>query len=107
MNNNNYIDGNSVLRRMNILERVFYMVPGYKVSISARLEGDVDEERFRKSILKIQEIHPLLRSRVVFDENGNAFFTTDNVQPIEVNVVEMSADEQWYELFVKNVSVFI
>ncbi len=105
MNKIKYINGNKVLRRMNMLERVFYMVPGYKVSISARLEGDVDEERFRKSILKIQDIHPLLRSRVVFDDNGNAFFTTENVQPIDVSVVDMTTDEQWYELFVKNISV--
>lgn len=104
INTPEYINGNRILRRMNILERVFYMVPGYKVSISARIEGAIDEERFRKAIAKIQEIHPLLRSRVVFDDTGNAFFTTDHVQPAEVHILEMSADEHWYEVFVRDVS---
>ena len=86
---------------MNMLERVFYQIPGYKVMMTARIRGDVREDQIMKAVRRTQRIHPLLRSRVVIDEVGNATFSDEDVGMVPVSFIPMRDEMHWYDAYVE------
>ncbi len=94
-----------IVRRVNALERVFYMVPGYKVIVNARLTGHIDDDKFQQAVAKVQGIHPLLRSKIVFDDDGEAYFSTENVGAPDIQIMKMKSDMHWYDAYVKEFAV--
>lgn len=84
------------LRKLNNYERIFYLFPGYSVTLVARINGALSESRLRRSIEQTAGVHPLSGAKVVFDENHDAWFSTDEVQPPSFRSVERNSDATWY-----------
>ena len=78
-------------------ERKFLWNPLSNIILVARIKGNVSEKKLRNAINKTKEIHPLLASRVVYDQDNEAYFHTDNVPEIPFRVVEWKSDNQWQE----------
>lgn len=78
-------------------ERKFLWNPLSNIILVARIKGNVSEKKLRNAINKTKEIHPLLASRVVYDQYNEAYFHTDNVPEIPFRVVEWKSDNQWQE----------
>lgn len=78
-------------------ERKFLWNPLSNVILVARIKGPLSEKRLRNAINKAKEIHPLLSSRVVYDEDNEAYFYNDHVSEIPLRVVEWKSEDQWRE----------
>ncbi|HOI41004.1 MAG TPA: condensation domain-containing protein [Methanobacterium sp.] len=78
-------------------ERKFLWNPLSNVIVVCRIKGPISEKRLRNAINKAKEIHPLLSSRVVYDEDNKAYFYNDHVPEIPLRVVEWKSDNQWQE----------
>jgi len=77
-----------VYEREIILERMHLRGPYDNIKMLIRLETPLSEEKLREAVKKIAITHPLLKSRVVIDEQGKAKFTTQNVPEIPIKRYE-------------------
>jgi NRPS condensation-like uncharacterized protein len=73
-----------VYEREIIIERMHLRGPRDNIKMLIRLETQIAEEKLREAVKKISITHPLLASRVVVNEQGNAFFTTHKVPEIPI-----------------------
>ena len=87
-----------LIRKMNNFERTFYMSPNLKPMISVRLKGNVSVKRFQEAIKRLQQMHPFLRSKVIFDCQNEAWFSDHQVLPPRLKIVNRTSDSQWYEI---------
>ena len=95
------------IRKLNNYERIFYLFPGYSVTLAARIKGSLSESRLRQAIAEAAGVFPLTGAKVVFDENHDAWFSTDNVSPASFRRVERTSDTTWYsEMQAEQKSVF-
>jgi len=93
--NNTAIPG--CIRKLNNYERIFYLFPGYSVTLAARIKGDLSESRLREAIREAAGVYPLTGAKVVFDANHDAWFSIDNVLPASFRSVDRTSDTTWYE----------
>ena len=84
-------------RKVSNLERVFLWHPNCNVSMVARIKGNVSQERLRSALEMVNQIHPLAGAKVVFDEEYNAWFSTESVPQHKVKVVNRVSDTQWFK----------
>jgi hypothetical protein len=82
-------------------ERKFIKSPAANVSVVARVRGAIAPEQMKKALYKLQEIHPLLRSRIVEDPDHNAYLHTDDVPDISLQVIKRISDKHWYDALVE------
>jgi len=64
------------------------------IMMVARITGDVSVERLETVIQKMPKRHPLLRVRIIRDENGVPWFTSEGVSENHLITVERTADDQ-------------
>lgn len=83
-------------RKVSNLERVFLWHPNCNVSMVVRIKGNISEERLRSALDVIKQIHPLIGAKIVFDDDYNAWFSTDNVSQHKIKVVNRISDTQWF-----------
>ncbi len=76
-------------------ERKFLWSPVANVAISARIEGNISEDRLKNAINRLKGRHQLLSSRAVYNETGEAWFSGDNVPEIPLRVVQRESDYHW------------
>ncbi|MBN2438631.1 MAG: hypothetical protein JXL20_08525 [Deltaproteobacteria bacterium] len=88
-----------IIRKMTNLERAFYRVPGLKVPLVARIEGDVSVERLRQSLERVRKKHPLVGAKVVFDDRHQAWFSNHSIPEPRVTVVDRQSESHWFEVF--------
>jgi hypothetical protein len=84
-------------RRISPLEGMFLHAPYSIVTMTARIKGHVTDEMLRNAVLKIQTRHTNLRLKVEFDENGDPWFTSQDVQDIPVEIIPRENDQSWME----------
>ena len=70
--------------------------PHSNLSLCARIRGDIPENELRRALDKVRIIHPLVGAKVVFDEDGSAWFSTDDVLGSMLRVVPRESDSQWF-----------
>jgi hypothetical protein len=85
-----------LVRRLVNAERMFLRVPYSNISLCAQVKGDICENRLRSALEKICMVHPLVNATVVFDDSGNAWFSTDDVPGPVVRVVPRKSDAHWF-----------
>ncbi|WP_319580781.1 condensation domain-containing protein [uncultured Methanospirillum sp.] len=85
------------IRKMSLCERMFFMSPVCTVMMAARITGQVDTTRFQKALDAVTGIHPLLRAKIVFDQDHEAFFSTDHVRSIPIRIISRLSDNQWMD----------
>ncbi len=70
---------------------------GYIIKILATIDGEVDPERVRQAFPKLKKRHPLLGSRMILDQEGQAWLVTERVPDFELQVYEKRGDLDWLE----------
>lgn len=78
-------------------ERKFLWNPLSNVILVARIRGHVSEKKLEYAISKAKKMHPLLSSRVEYDQDNKAWFHNDHVPEIPFRVVEWKSEDQWQE----------
>lgn len=94
-----------IIRKMSRCERIFCMSPACTVMMAARIGGNIDEDLFRQALITVSRIHPLLRAKVVFDENHESWFSSDAVPSIPLRVITRRSQVQWIEELTSEVQV--
>lgn len=85
------------IRKVTNLERVYFWTPYSNVSMITRINGYVSPEKLRLAIKTVRTIHPLLGARIVFDEDHNAWFSTDNVPQPSLKIIGRVSDTHWFK----------
>ena len=77
---------------------MFLHAPYAIVTMTARIKGSVSEEILREAVMKVQARHTNLRLRVEYDEQGDPWFTSHDVQAIPVEIIPREGDQGWMEV---------
>ena len=85
------------IRKMSRCERVFFMSPACTVMMAARILGKIDKNRFHQALSAATRIHPLLGAKVIFDEQHEAWFSSDSVPGVPLRIIPRLSDNQWLE----------
>ncbi|MDD1693815.1 MAG: condensation domain-containing protein [Methanoregula sp.] len=85
------------IRKMSRCERFFFMSPSCTVMMAARITGAVDETRFRQAIDAMSRVHPLLNAKVVFDEQNEAWFSSEGVPSVPLRIILRTSEQQWLD----------
>ncbi len=83
-------------RRLGNVERQYLRSPYLNLSLCARIRGDVSENDLRRALAKVRIIHPLVGAKVVFDEGGGTWFSTDDVPGPMLRIMPRKSDSQWF-----------
>jgi len=82
-------------RPLTPIERLFTRSPFSIVSMVARIRGNVTEGMLREALSKLRQRHPNLRSRIVADEHGNPWLTSQGAGEVELASAARDSDEHW------------
>ena len=82
-------------RALSPVERLLTRHPFAVVTIVARIRGQVTESMVREALAKVRQRHPNLRVRVVDDEDGNPWLTSEGAGEIPIRTVQRESDDQW------------
>jgi len=93
----NSTDVPGCVRRLSNVERMFLWSIQSNVSMAARVVGDMSEKDLLRAINAARRMHPLLGAKVIFDNQHNAWFSTDNVPETILRTVPRTSDTQWVE----------
>jgi hypothetical protein len=82
-------------RRITPVERFLTRSPFAIVTMVARIRGSVTESMLRDAVAKVRQRHPHLRARIVEDEHGTPWLTSEGAGEIPVAVVPRESGDQW------------
>jgi hypothetical protein len=85
------------IRKMSRAERFFFMSPACTVMMAARITGAVNETLLRQALATVSRVHPLLRSKIVFDDRHDAWFSSDGVPEVPMRFSFRTSDSQWLD----------
>ncbi len=71
------------------------------VTLVARVRGELPVDALEAAVVQAGLRHPLLRVRVVDDENHNPWFTSEGAGAIPIEVIDWESAEQWESLAVE------
>jgi NRPS condensation-like uncharacterized protein len=85
------------IRRLSNVERLFLWSFQTNIAVSARIVGDVKEEKLEQAIDMVCRMHPLTRCRITFDEHHDAWFSGYSVPRAALRIVPRTSDSQWFD----------
>jgi hypothetical protein len=85
-------------RRISPLEGMFLHAPYAIVTMTARIKGSVSNEMLQNAVIKVQARHTNLRLKVEYDDQGDPWFTSQDVQTIPVEIIPRENDQGWMEV---------
>ncbi len=85
-------------RRISPLEGMFLHAPYAIVTMTALIKGSVSEDKLQKAVIKVQARHTNLRLKVEYDDRGDPWFTSRDVQAIPVEIIPRENDQDWMEV---------
>ena len=62
----------------------------------ARVKGFISEENLRDALYKVRQQHPLLGVRIYMDDNGEPWYTNEQVPESLLKVVQRTSDQDWH-----------
>lgn len=83
-----------------MVERIMYVDPETPVNcvFTAKIKGNIPEENFKAALEKIQQKHPLLRTRIDNSSEKYPFFIeVKGIESIPLRIVERKTDEDWLQ----------
>jgi hypothetical protein len=89
-----------IRRNLMMVERIMYVDPETPVNcvFTAKIKGNIPEENFRAALEKIQQKHPLLRTRIDNNSEKYPFFIeVKGIESIPLRIVERKTDEDWLQ----------
>lgn len=87
-----------IFKRKLLTERIFIGRPANYAIMTARINGSFSINQFRIVLSKLRRKHPLLGTRILFDENDYAWLTNENVPELSVIEMQRTKDDQWIEI---------
>jgi len=85
-------------RRISPLEGMFLHAPYSIVTMTARIKGMVTENALREAAIKARARHINLRLKVEYDDQGDPWFTSHDVQAIPIEIISREDDQHWMEV---------
>lgn len=85
-------------RRISPLEGMFLHAPYATVTLTARIRGAVTDKMLSEAVKKVTVRHTNLQLRLVYDEKGDPWFTSHEVQAIPVEIIPRENDQHWMEV---------
>ncbi len=85
-------------RKITPMERLFTRSPFSTVTVVASIRGTVTESMLRNALSKVRLRHPNLRVRIMEDENGEPWFTSEGAGDIPVETVPRESDDHWVKV---------
>lgn len=85
------------VRRLWNGERNLLWGPGSSVAVAARIIGDVSEMDLKWALDAVRRVHPLMGAKVIFDDQHDAWFSTDSVPETIFRTVPRTSDAQWFD----------
>jgi hypothetical protein len=64
----------------------------------ARIRGPVSESMLSSAVSKVRQRHPNLRVRIIEDDEGEPWFTSDGAKEIPVELVPRESDDHWIQV---------
>lgn len=89
-----------IRRNLMMVERIMYVDPETPVNcvFTAKIKGNIPEENFKAALEKIQQKHPLLRTRIDNSSEKYPFFIEEkDIESIPIRIVERKTDEDWLQ----------
>jgi NRPS condensation-like uncharacterized protein len=85
-------------RKVTAAERFFARSPFAIVTMVLRIKGYVSEQMLRQAVSMVQQRHALLRVRIETDTEHAAWFTSDALQEIPIEIVPRESEDDWIEI---------
>jgi len=85
-------------RRITQQESMFLHAPYAIVVLTARVKGLVSEDMLQNAVKKVQARHTNLRLKAEFDEGGDPWFTSRDVEAVPVEIIPREDDQGWMEV---------
>lgn len=85
-------------RELTPIERLFTRSPFAIVTMAARIRGLVTESMVRDAVAKVRQRHPNLRARIVEDEDGTPWLTSEGAGEIPVVTVYRESADHWIQV---------
>lgn len=85
-------------RRISPLEGMFLHAPYAIVTMTARIKGAITEKKLGEAVKKARARHTNLRLKVEYDDQGDPWFTSQDVQAIPVEVIPRKDDQHWMDV---------
>ena len=88
------------MRKLMMVERIMYVDPETPVNciFTAKIKGEIPEENVKAALKKIQQKHPLLRTRIDMHSEKYPFFTEEQeIDPIPLRIVDRKTDKDWLQ----------
>jgi len=85
-------------RRISPQEGMFLHAPYAIVTMTAKIRGFISEDMLQVAVNKVKPRHTNLRLKVEFDEIGDPWFTSEDVEAIPIEVIPRKDDQGWQEV---------
>ena len=85
-------------RRTSAQEGMFLHAPYAIVTMTARIRGFVSEDMLQIAVRKLQARHTNLRLKIEFDDSGDPWFTSKDVEDIPIEIIPREVDQGWMEV---------
>ncbi|GAA5089638.1 hypothetical protein GCM10023210_14700 [Chryseobacterium ginsengisoli] len=85
------------MRQLMMVERIMYVDAKTPLNcvFTAKISGEIPEGNFKIALYKIQQKHPLLRSKIDKSEKYPIFVEEKDIETIPFRIVERKTDEDW------------
>ncbi|MFX0092488.1 MAG: hypothetical protein ACFFBD_12060, partial [Candidatus Hodarchaeota archaeon] len=84
-------------RKLNSLERRFFSGMNANVTMVTRIRGKINRNELVIAATKVQKMHNSLSLRLIRSKDGDIWFTSEGVEPIEVKAFQRRSNDQWIQ----------
>jgi len=92
---------NQIFQRKLLSERIFLGRPANYAIMVARIQGDFSKAQLRETLSKLRKKHPLLATRIIFDESNIAWLHNEGVPEIPIVEIPRTKEDQWIDLMIQ------
>jgi hypothetical protein len=82
-------------RKVTPVESLLSLSPFSIVTMVARIQGRVSKDMLVDAVSKVQQRHPLLRVRIVEDDDHARWFTSEGPEEIPIEIVPRESEDHW------------
>lgn len=79
-------------------ERSYLHNPSLTILMKLSVDGHFDKLRFENTLQTLKNVHPLLHSSVLIDNDGEAFYQENAVEQLELHCIKREHQNQWLEV---------
>lgn len=81
------------IRKLNEIEYLNWLIgQPYNVSMAITIEGNLNEEKVRKSIEKVQRKYPILQAQLDVNKQGESYFSWSEIGQIPIDIIPRTED---------------